>query len=43
MCNLVPIGRFSRVSRLSIKALRRYDEFGLLKPVEVDPESGYRY
>lgn len=43
MRNLVPIGRFSRVCRLTVKALRHYDELGLLKPVLVDPHSGYRY
>lgn len=43
MPNLIPIGRFSRVTRLSIKALRHYDEAGLLTPAWVDPSSGYRY
>lgn len=43
MDDLLPIGRFSRMSRLSIKALRLYDEQGLLAPWWVDPESGYRY
>lgn len=43
MENLVPIGRFGRVCRLSVKALRHYDELGLLKPAWVDPDSGYRY
>lgn len=41
--DLLPIGRFSRMSRLSIKALRLYDELGLLNPSWVDPSSGYRY
>jgi effector-binding domain-containing protein len=41
--NLVPIGRFSTMTRLSVKALRRYDEIGLLVPAEVDRASGYRY
>ena len=41
--NLVPIGRFSRMTRLSVKALRLYDEIGLLTPSWVDPSSGYRY
>ena len=41
--NLVPIGRFSQVCRLTIKALRHYDDLGLLKPALVDPQSGYRY
>ncbi|MEV4279092.1 MerR family transcriptional regulator [Actinoplanes xinjiangensis] len=43
MDDLIPIGRFSRMSRLSIKALRFYDEQGLLAPAWVDPRSGYRY
>jgi DNA-binding transcriptional MerR regulator len=41
--NLVPIGRFSQVCRLTVKALRHYDEVGLLKPAVVDRQSGYRY
>jgi effector-binding domain-containing protein len=41
--NLVPIGRFSKMTRLSVKALRLYDEIGLLPPAHVDPSSGYRY
>lgn len=41
--NLVPIGRFSKMTRLSVKALRMYDESGLLPPAYVDPSSGYRY
>lgn len=41
--NLVPIGRFSKMTRLSVNALRLYDENGLLPPVHVDPSSGYRY
>ena len=36
------IGEFSRLSRLSPKALRLYDELGLLPPAQVDPDSGYR-
>jgi effector-binding domain-containing protein len=40
---LLPIGRFSKMTRLSVKALRLYDEIGLLCPAEVDPASGYRY
>jgi effector-binding domain-containing protein len=37
------IGDFSRLSRISVKALRFYDEIGLLKPVQVDQFTGYRY
>jgi len=39
---LLTIGAFARASRLSPKALRLYDELGLLRPAEVDPASGYR-
>jgi effector-binding domain-containing protein len=41
--DLLPIGRFSKATRLSVKALRHYDELGLLRPAFVDPSSGYRY
>lgn len=41
--DLMPIGRLARASRLSIKALRRYADDGLLEPAWVDPDSGYRY
>jgi len=37
------IGEFARLSRLSAKALRLYDELGLLPPAQVDPDSGYRW
>jgi hypothetical protein len=37
---LVPIGQFSKMSRLSIKALRLYGENELLPPVYVDPSTG---
>lgn len=37
------IGRLAERSGLSLKALRLYDELGLLPPVHVDPASGYRY
>jgi DNA-binding transcriptional MerR regulator len=37
------IGQFAAASRLSPKALRLYDENGLLAPAVVDPDSGYRY
>ncbi len=40
---MIRIGDFSKLSRVSIKTLRFYDEIGLLKPVEVDALSGYRY
>jgi len=41
--NMVSIGEFSRLSRLSAKALRLYDELELLVPAHVDAETGYRW
>lgn len=37
------IGDFSKLSRVSIKALRLYDQIGLLKPVQIDQFTSYRY
>jgi DNA-binding transcriptional MerR regulator len=42
MESLLPIGRFSRLTGLTVKALRHYDDVGLLRPAAVDPETGYR-
>jgi len=42
MSVLLSIGEFSRMTHLSVKALRLYDEVGLLRPAEVDSSSGYR-
>ena len=39
----IPIGRFSVVTSLSLKALRYYDEKGILVPKAKDPFTGYRY
>lgn len=39
---LMTSGEFGRASRLSRKALRLYDELGLLSPAQVDPATGYR-
>jgi DNA-binding transcriptional MerR regulator len=39
---LLSIGKFSQLTHLSVKALRHYDDIGLLKPADVDPSSGYR-
>jgi DNA-binding transcriptional MerR regulator len=40
---LMSIGAFAQRTRLSHKALRLYDELGLLAPTRVDDSSGYRY
>jgi DNA-binding transcriptional MerR regulator len=37
------IGDFSKMTHLSVKALRHYHDVGLLEPAEIDPDSGYRY
>jgi DNA-binding transcriptional MerR regulator len=37
------IGDFSRMTFLSVKALRHYHEVGLLVPADIDPSSGYRW
>lgn len=36
------IGEFARRSRLSLKALRLYERRGVLRPDQVDPNTGYR-
>jgi DNA-binding transcriptional MerR regulator len=40
---LLTIGDFSRMTHLSVKALRHYHDVGLLEPTEVDRSSGYRF
>jgi effector-binding domain-containing protein len=37
------IGDFSKLSQVSVRTLRYYEEMGLLKPVQVDRFTGYRY
>lgn len=37
------IGDFSKLNKISVKALRYYDDLGILKPYKIDTESGYRY
>ncbi len=43
MAELLSIGDFSRMTFLTVKALRHYDDVGLLEPARKDPSSGYRY
>ncbi len=40
---MLKIGDFAKLTRLSVQTLRYYDDLGLLKPVEVDRYTGYRY
>ncbi|MBD4385538.1 MerR family DNA-binding transcriptional regulator, partial [Xanthomonas citri pv. citri] len=40
--DLMTIGEFSSLSRLSVRMLRHYDAHGVLVPEHVDAHSGYR-
>lgn len=40
---MLKIGDFSKLSRISIRMLRHYDELGLLVPKHTDDFTGYRY
>lgn len=40
---LYKIGLFSQMNKVTIKALRHYDEIGLLKPAHIEDFTGYRY
>ena len=39
---MLRIGEFSRITQVSVKTLRYYDEVGLLQPAGVDAFTGYR-
>lgn len=41
--SMIRIGDFARMSGVSVAALRHYDSLGLLRPVFVSEESGYRF
>ena len=43
MTTRLSIGDFSRMTYLSVKALRHYHEQGVLAPAEVDAATGYRF
>ncbi len=40
--DLLPIGRFARLTGLTVGALRHYDDEGVLAPADVDAATGYR-
>lgn len=40
---MLSIGEFSKICEVSTKTLRYYDEIGLIKPDQTNPENGYRY
>lgn len=37
------IGEFAKIRNTTTETLRHYDRIGLLKPIKVDPKTGYRY
>jgi len=43
MVALLSIGDFSRLTHVSVKALRHYHDLELLQPARIDPVSGYRF
>src|SRR5512140_1847145 len=43
MTELLSIGDFSRMTFLTVKALRHYQQVGLLEPARTDRNTGYRY
>jgi len=40
---MLTIGEFAWLSQVTVETLRHYDRVGLLKPVRLDPFTGYRY
>lgn len=40
---MLKIGDFSKLSRISIRMLRHYDELGLIVPQSIDSNNNYRY
>lgn len=40
---MLTIGELSKVSQITVKSIRYYQELGLLKPVKTDPLTNYRY
>lgn len=40
---MLTIGQFARLAQVSLKLLRHYDRIGLLHPVHINRETGYRY
>ena len=40
---LIKIGDVAKLCNISIKAIRYYEELGLIKSAEIDRYTGYRY
>lgn len=43
MKDLFTIGEMAELFDINIRTLRYYDDIGLLRPEETNPETGYRY
>ncbi|MGY3751015.1 MerR family transcriptional regulator [Vagococcus acidifermentans] len=43
MNDLLKIGKFAKLNNISVQTLRYYESIGLLHPVTIDSETGYRY
>jgi DNA-binding transcriptional MerR regulator len=43
MKNMISIGRFSKLSALTVRSLRLYDEMDVLTPAFIDPDTNYRF
>ena len=40
---MLKIGDFSKMGKTTVKTLRYYDSIGLLRPKQIDEETGYRW
>jgi DNA-binding transcriptional MerR regulator len=40
---MLKIGDFSKLVQVSVRMLRHYDRLGLLRPIRIDADTGYRY
>ena len=43
MKEIISITEMAKLRNISTETLRHYDRIDLLKPVHVDPDTGYRY
>jgi DNA-binding transcriptional MerR regulator len=42
MQKMISIGKFSKLTELSVRTLRLYDELSVLRPAFIDPDTNYR-
>ena len=43
MNHLLSIGELTKLRNVNVQSLRYYEKLGILVPVYINPESGYRY